>query len=135
MKRKDAIDVNNQIRILTLEASEQTASKVPEMYGIYPGDGSIVRAGTRIRWGSAIKKAAVDLWATAENNPDNAPDLWADLLYRNGIRVIVPPLTVTTAFGAGELGWWGDTLYRSKYAGNAYTPDEWAPNWEVVTDA
>lgn len=97
------------------------------------GDGALVSAGTRINWNGTIKKAAVDLWDTAESNPDNAPTLWADLDYREGYRIIPETITVTTAFAKDEYGWWGDTLHRSKVDANTYTPAQYADNWEQVS--
>lgn len=38
---------------------------------------AMTKAGTRINWNGTVKKAAADLWDTAENTPDAAPDLWA----------------------------------------------------------
>lgn len=116
-----------------LDIDDATASRMVEYFPELTGNGSLVSAGTRINWGGEIKRAAVDLWDTAENNPDNAPTLWDDIQYRNGYRIIPETITVGTAFGAGEYGWWGDVLYRSKTAANVYTPDQYPENWEEVT--
>ena len=112
--------------------SDKTASTAPQMFDGMKLDGSLIKAGTRINWNSVVKKAAVDLWDTKENTPDAAPNLWADLDYRDGIRIIPEVITVTTAFAKDELGWWGDVLYRSKVDANVYTPAQYAANWEVV---
>ena len=93
-------------------------------------DGALVRVGTRINWNGTIKKAAVDLWDTDANNPDNAPTLWNDISYRDGYRIIPETITVTTAFSEGEYGWWGNELYRSKVNSNIYTPAVHPDNWE-----
>lgn len=53
-------------------------------------------------------------------------------MYREGIRIIPNPITVGLAFAKDELGWWGDTLYRSKVDNNVYTPEEYPDNWEIV---
>ena len=66
---------------------DATASTAPEMFPRLKGDGSLVKAGTRICWGGKLKRSAVDLWDTAENDPDAAPTLWEDVLYRDGIRL------------------------------------------------
>ena len=101
---------------------DKTASIAPELYGKLEEGGNLVKAGTRINWNGVLKKATVDLWDTKENNPDNAPVLWADLDYREGFRIIPEVITVTTAFSKDECGWWGDGLYRSKVDANVYTP-------------
>ena len=64
--------------------------------------------------------------------PDNAPNLWADIDYIDGYRIIPETITVTTAFAEGECGWWDGVLYRSKVGGNVYNPDVYPENWEVT---
>ena len=110
------------------------ASTAPEMFPRLKGDGSLVKAGTRINWNGTVKKAAVDLWDREENNPDNAPNLWEDIAYRDGYRIIPEVITATLAFSKGEYGWWGDALYRSKVDGNVSTPAVYPDNWEAVIE-
>ena len=90
-------------------------------------------AGTRINWYGKVKRAAVDLWDRTENNPDNAPTLWEDLAYRDGIRIIPETITAGLALAKDELGWWGDTLYKSLLDANVWTPEQNASGWEKVT--
>ena len=79
-----------------------------------------------------LKMAAVDLWDTVENNPDNAPALWKDIAYRQGIRIIPETIMVTEAFSKGERGWWGDVLYESLIDANVWTPDAYPAGWALV---
>jgi hypothetical protein len=72
------------------------------------------------------------LWDTEANNPENAPTLWEDILYRNGIRIIPEVITVGTAFAKDEKGWWGDTLYKSLIDNNVWTPADYPTGWEIV---
>ncbi len=95
-------------------------------------DGSLVAVGTRINWNGTIKRAAVDLWDRAEHNPDNAPTLWEDDGYKDGIRIIPERMSLGSAFDTGEQGWWGDTLYASKIMGNVWTPEQYPDGWELV---
>lgn len=130
------IERARQLRALIEQAatflSDADASKGVELFPGLKGDGSLVSHGTRITFNGKLYRAAVDLWDTAENTPDTAPALWEELLYRDGIRIIPETITVGLAFSSGELGWWGDDLYRSKVDSNLYTPDEYAQNWEKV---
>lgn len=113
---------------------DATASTAPGMFPRLKGDGSLIRAGTRINWYGIVKRAAVDLWDAEGNNPDNAPNLWADLNYRNGYRIIPSVIAVTEAFSEGEKGWWEDgVLYRSRVDGNVYTPAQYRDNWEALS--
>lgn len=122
----------DKTRVIVLEAPDAQAATVPELFPVLTGDGSLVKAGTRINWKGTLKKAAVDLWDTEGNNPDNAPDLWKTLNYRDGYRIIPEVISVTEAFSKDEIGWWGDELYKSLVEANVYTPDQYAPNWEKV---
>ena len=109
---------------------DATASTAPELFPRLKGDGSLVKAGTRICWCGTLKRAAVDLWDNEENTPDAATTLWEDIDYRDGIRVIPETITVGLAFAKGEQGWWGDVLYVSTMDANVYTPDQYPAGWE-----
>lgn len=112
---------------------DKTASEGAELFPALKCDGSLVKAGTKINWNGAIKKAAVDLWDAEQNNPDNAPTLWESSAYRVGIRIIPDMIAVTTQFAKGERGWWHDALYESLMDGNVYTPEQYPAGWAEVT--
>ena len=132
MKRSEAIRLRSIVELSAASLDDKTASTAVPLFPRMKGSGELVKAGTRINWKGAIKKAGVDLWDTAENNPDNAPNLWADLDYIDGYRIIPETITVTTAFQKDELGWWADVLYRSKVDANVYNPAQYPDNWEMV---
>ena len=113
--------------------TDADASTAAELFPRLKQDGSLVSAGTRINSNGKVKRAAVDLWDRTENNPDNAPTLWEDIGYRDGIRIIPETITAGTAFAKDELGWWGDTLYKSLLDANVWTPEQNASGWEKVT--
>lgn len=125
------------IRAVLVEGSDylddKTVSTAPESCRRMRYDGSLIQNGTRINWGGKIKRAAVDLYDREDQNPDNSPNLWEDLEYKDGIRIIPDVITVGKAFSKDELGWWKDLVYRSKVDNNVYTPDQYAPNWEKVS--
>lgn len=133
-KRQEA--AKKQREAMNIAAEYLSDAQASTVATIYPGlkyDGELIKSGTRIYWGGVLKRAAVDLWDMEDNNPDNAPTLWEDVLYRDGYRVIPETITVGLQFSEGELGWWGDVLYRSLVNANVYTPAEYPPNWEVVS--
>ena len=132
MKRAEAIYLRSIVEQASASLDDKTASTAAMLFPRLKQDGSLISAGTRINWNGIVKKAAVDLWDTAENNPDNAPTLWEDIEYRDGYRVIPETITVGKAFAKDEYGWWGDVLYRSKVDANVYTPAVYPDNWEVV---
>lgn len=126
-----------ELRRLIVQVSanltDADASTAAELFPRLKGDGSLVENGTRINWNGTIKRAAVDLWDTAENTPDAAPTLWEDIGYRDGIRIIPETITAGLAFAKDEYGWWGDVLYKSLLDANVWTPDQNATGWEKVT--
>lgn len=117
---------------LTAEIDDATASTVIALYPTMKYTGSLIIAGTRINWNGVLKRAAADLWDLENNNPDNAVDLWEDINYRDGYRIIPDKITVGLAFAKGERGWWGDVLYESTTDDNVYTPEEYAENWKLA---
>lgn len=132
MNREKAARLHTVIAIGRELVDDKIASIAPELFPGLKQDGVLVSAGTRINWNGTLKRAAVDLWDTMENDPDNAPALWEDIQYRLGYRIIPETITVGLAFSEGECGWWREVLYKSKVNANVYTPEQYAPNWERV---
>lgn len=132
MTRKEAMALRSAIVEAAPSLSDKSASVAPKMFDRMKFDGQLIKAGTRINWNGIVKKAAVDLWDTAENTPDLAPTIWVDLEYKEGIRIIPDAILATATFSKDELGWRGDSLYRSLVDHNVYTPEQYAPNWELV---
>lgn len=130
------IEKARELRKLIVQAStsldDQEASEGAELFPKLRQDGSLIAAGTRINWNGTIKRAAVDLWDTAENTPEAAPTLWEDIAYRQGNRIAPEVFTATNAASKGERLWFGDVLYESLADGNVYTPEAWPGGWEMV---
>ena len=124
------------LRPLIVKASEslsdQDISTAPELAHTMHYDGGLIRYTTRINWRGTVKMAALDLWDTEENNPDNKPDLWTDIDYVDGIRKIKENMTAGEAFSQGEKGWWKGEVYESTYNGNVYTPEQYPDGWKRV---
>ena len=131
MNRAEALRLRAIIETAVASLDDKTASTAPTLFPRLKQDGSLIKAGTRINHNGSIKRAAVDLWDTEANNPDNAPTLWEDILYRNGYRIIPDVITAGTAFALDELGWWGDKLYKSLLSANVYTPEQYPNGWEL----
>lgn len=133
MTREEAYALRRAMVAAAASLDDQTASTAPCIFARMQYDGSLIPAGTRIHWRGSVRRAAVDLWDREENSPDAAPALWSDIAYRAGYRIIPEVITAAEAFADGELGWWGDTLYRSLIGGNVWTPEAYPAGWEVVT--
>ena len=131
MTRAEALRLRAIVEQAAESLDDQTVSTAPTLLRKLKQDGKLVSAGTRINWVGTVKRAAVDLWDTADNTPDAAPTLWEDIDYRDGYRVIPETITAGTAFAMDELGWWGGKLYKSKLAANVYTPEQYPAGWEV----
>lgn len=130
MKRAEALRLRTIVEMAAASLDDKTASEGAMLFPRLKQNGALVPAGTRINWNGTVKKAAVDLWDTAENTPDNAPSLWEDIAYREGIRIIPETITAATAFAKGEQGWWKDALYTSLLDANVYTPEQYPAGWE-----
>lgn len=131
---ENARTIRNLLLKVIDNLSDVDASTAPDIFPRLKEDGGLVKAGTRINWNGEIKKANVDLWDTTENNPGNNPNLWGDINYRNGYRIIPTVITVTDKFAKDELGWFGDDLYKSLVDNNVYTPTQYPANWELVAE-
>lgn len=91
--REKAMQIRKIIEKAAISLSDADASIAPEMFPRLKGDGSLIEHGTRICWQNSdgslcIKRAAVDLWDNAQSTPDVAPNLWEDVAYHDGIRII-----------------------------------------------
>lgn len=129
---KKARLLRKNIIISSASLEDKDASKTPELFGKLDENGDLIKAGTRVNWRGLLKRAAVDLWDTKENNPDNAPTLWEDIAYKEGYRIIPETITAGTAFMKDERGWWKDTLYKSTLDNNVWTPEQHPSGWEEV---
>lgn len=132
ISRAKAMKIRSLAMESAVEMDDVSASSLPEMFPKLKHDGTLVAAGTRINWNGSLKKAAVDLWDTAENNPDNAPALWEDISYVNGYRAIPEVITATTAFAKGEKGVWKDAVYESLHDANVWNPEQFAAGWKKI---
>ena len=130
MTEKEAHAFRSLVTQGSSSLTDAQVSTAPEILPRMKYDGALISNGTRIYWDGVIKRAASDLWDREDQNPDNVPTLWEDVLYRDGYRIIPDPITVGLAFSSGEIGWWGDTLYRSLHDSNVYTPEEY-PKWWI----
>ena len=130
--KEEALAFRKQIEAAALNLDDKGASMSADFYSNMIYSGELIKAGTRIHFGDTLYKAAVDLWDREENNPENAPTLWEEIQYHEGIRIIPEVITVTTAFAKGELGYWkadGKT-YKSLIDANVYTPAAYPQGWE-----
>ena len=131
--KAEAIAFRKQIEAAALNLDDKGASMSADFYSDMLYNGELIKAGTRINHNGILYKAAVDLWDTEANNPMNAPALWEEIQYHNGVRIIPEIITVTTAFAKDELGYWkadGKT-YKSLINANVYTPAAYPQGWEV----
>ena len=132
MKRVEFFKFLASLEEMRASATDAQASKAVYFFPDMKYNNSLISVGTLINWNGVCKRAAVDLWDTESNNPDNAPTLWVDITYREGYRIIPEIITVTTAFKLNEIGWWNDNLYKSLIDSNVYTPDQYPSGWEII---
>lgn len=131
--REEALAFRRLVELGAQSLSDKDVSTAPDVLPRMTYSGELIKNGTRINWNGTIKRAAVDLWDTEQSNPDNAPALWEDVLYRDGIRIIPDTITPGLAFAKGERGWWGDDLYESLLDSNVYTPEQYQSGWKKIS--
>ena len=134
MTRAEALRLRAIVEQAAASLDDQTASEGAELFPRLKQDGSLVAAGTRINWNGNLKRATVDLWDTAQNTPDVAPNLWEDIQYKQGFRLIPETITAGLAFSKGEKGWWQDELYESLLAANVWNPSVNPDGWKKITE-
>ena len=132
MTRDEAMKLRAIVEQAAASLDDKTASEGVRLFPRLKYDGSLVRQGTRFNHGGRIKRARVDLWDTEANSPDNAPTLWEDIEYREGIRIAPDVFTSTNAASYGELLWFGDNVFRSLKDGNTHTPIQAPEVWELA---
>lgn len=74
--RKEAVQLRSAIETAAQSLDDNTAAEVVSLFPTLKGDGSLIKAGTRIQWGGKVVKSMVDLWDMDIYNPENAPTLW-----------------------------------------------------------
>ena len=92
MTREEAIAFRKLVEAGAASLSDKDVSAAPDVLPRMHYTGELIKNGTRINWNGTIKRAAVDLWDREDQNPDNAPNLWEDVMYRDGIRIIPDPI-------------------------------------------
>ena len=136
--KEEAIAFRRQIEAAAIHLDDKAASESPDFYSDMTYSGELIAAGKRINHNNVLYKAAADLWDREENNPDNAPNLWAKIEYVNGIRKIPNvesgSFDAARAFAKNELGYWevDEKIYKSKFPSNVYTPAAYPQGWEEV---
>lgn len=128
----DAIRIRNGISKAVPSLEDIDASSVVELFPRLKADGHLIEAGTRINWNGVVKRASTDLWDTLDNNPDNALNLWEDIKYREGYRIISEVITAAGAFAFDEEGWWRDGIYKSTIDNNVWTPEQYPEGWTLI---
>ena len=129
---KRAMELRKSAMFGVVDLEDKQASEVVSLYPEMTYGGALIKAGTRSNHNGILYKAAVDLWDTEGNNPENAPTLWEEIAYREGVRIIPEVITAATAFALGELGYFeaDGKVYKSLMDANVYTPAAYPQGWE-----
>lgn len=129
---KRAKEIRKSAMFSVSELEDRDASEVVTLYPTMAYKSKLITAGTRINFNGRLFKATADLWDTEGNNPDNAPSLWEEILYKDGYRIIPETITVGTAFAKDECGYWNEVLYKSLIDANVWNPEQNPSGWEIV---
>lgn len=134
MTREEAYKLRKIVEQASSSLDDKIASEGVSLFPRLKNNGELIKVNTRINWNGALKRAAVDLWDTETNNPDNAPSLWQDIYYKNGIRVIAGDIPATEPFMKDELAYEGEALYKSLLDNNVWKPSAYPQGWEIITE-
>lgn len=132
MKQSKLLLLRSLLEKAAASLDDKDASQCAEFFPRMKYNGNLITYKTRINWNGTVKMAAADLWDLENNNPDNAPNLWTNIDYKDGYRYIKANASAAEAFAKGEKGWWEDQLYESLYDANIYTPQTWPMGWKLV---
>ena len=132
MKLSKVQELRAMIEKAAAGLDDRDASRAAELFPKLRQDGALVEYRTRVNWKGTIKAARQDLYDTALNDPEHAPNLWADIAFREGERIIPQTFSAAEAFAAGEKGWWGETLMVSLIDGNVWTPAQYPEGWTAA---
>ena len=125
--------LRGKIDILAAAATDATASKVPELYPTLTYTGALIKAGTRIRWGTGLRIAAYDTYDRQDTDPDHDTNGWTVLSYTDGYRNIPDVMYTTNMFKKDEIGWRGGKLWKSLIDSNSWTPEAYPAGWAEYT--
>lgn len=131
MKRSKALYLRSVVEKASISLDDKVASTAVTLFPKLKGNGELINVGARINHNGKLLRASVDLWDTEENNPDNAPTLWEEIQYKDGIRIIPETITVGTAFAKSEKGWWEGVLHESLLDNNVWTPAQNPSGWVI----
>ena len=135
MKKSEAIRLRKIIEGAMQNIDDKTASEGAMLFPKLKYDGSLIQTGTRINWHGLVKRAAVDLWDTVENNPGNAPNLWHNIEYLDGLRVLKEAIPTTNPVQVDEICWYNGVKYKNILGiVNTYLPDVYPAGWERIED-
>jgi hypothetical protein len=131
--RAQALRIREWIERFLASCTDAEASEVPVLYPALKYDGALIPYKSRRQFGGKLYIAQYDTYDYEHYDPAHDTNGWAELMYREGHRIIPETMTTATMFAKNELGWWGDTLYRSKIDNNSWTPTAYPDGWEVVS--
>lgn len=136
MKRNEAIRMREIIEMAMEGVADKEGAEAVTLFSSAPDgdawwDGHLIEAGKRIRFGNQLYRANNALYAHRHYAPDQAPELWEAIQYRDGYRVITGPIPAFNPVADGEMVWLGDTLWKNiSGISTTYLPSEYPAGWE-----
>lgn len=135
MKRTEAIRMREIIEMAMEGVADKEGAEVVTLFSSAPDvdawwDGHLMEAGTRIRFGNQLYRAHNALYAHRHYAPDQAPDLWEAIQYRDGYRVIGGAISAVNPVQPGEIVWIGDAKWKNvSTIATSYLPTEYPAGW------
>lgn len=136
MKRNEAIRMREIIEQATASLPDREASEVPTLFPAAADqdawwDGHLIEAGNRLRFKGHLYRANNATFAHRHYAPDQSPELWDQIQYRDGYRVITGSIPAYNPVQDGERVWINDALWQNiSGAPTAYLPDDYPYGWQ-----
>lgn len=143
-KREPALEKvlhrEHEQKLLAIEGmTDIQRSKVPLIHDQWNSEGHYydgrdgVHPVSIVRRNEVLYKCLQEHDAQSSWKPEDSPSLWVKIMYRDGIRIIEENIPADNPFYSGNLGWWGDVIYRSILpAANVHNPEQYPAGWEVA---
>lgn len=127
-------EIHNKIMTILNNASDRVRSEAVEIHDHW-WSGIEYKVGDVRQFDGKLYRCNLDHTSQETWKPDVSPSLWTQIMYRDGIRIIPDVIPSTQPFARGEIGWWGDDLYRSLIDANVHTPEQYPAGWRFYDSA
>lgn len=136
MKRNEAIRMREIIESAMGHVNDKEGTEVVALFSFAANDdawwdGHLIEAGKRLRFGDQLYRANNAIYAHRHYAPDQAPELWEPIQYRDGYRVITGSIPAFNPVKNEEMVWVNNELWKNVSGiATTYLPSEYPTGWK-----